>query len=402
MRYLSLLLLWLWLLGSSVMGAVPSLTVRVVKDLSRESLEAALVSNSAVVFNVAGRVDLGQTPLVVSQASHLYVFGNTAPGVVQFHGAPLILNNVSNVRIREITVRTGYDTPAPLSWDALQINYQSRNVTVENCSLAGGHDEVLQLWAPPGEVVPDNVRIRKCLIGPGYMGLRGHNHSALVNCTNFEFTGNLCVHNARRSPQVDPKGTLAVIEDNIVYNYGTMAIGIKTGVFEINRNLAIPGRQSRVSRPNNWPAYLPWYKGYPLVQVVMGASGEAMVNFGGNARLNGYDIPKNMPYVPNTGSFANPMQDQFTVDIAYTGEPASPIPVDVTSPGNPADDGWDALFRSDVLNKTGNWIDHPDDIGGIPVPESRSWEFDWEEVLQDESWLTMLQTISEFDRNNRE
>lgn len=384
---------------STVVGAEPSLTVRVVDDLSRESIEDAMVSNSAVVFNVAGRVDLGQSPLVLDGVTHLYVFGNTAPGCVQFHGAPVILNNVRNVHIQEITIRAGYETPAPKSWDALQINYQSRNVIIDRCSLAGGHDEVLQVWAPPETPAPDSITIRRCLIGPGYRGLRGHNHSALINATNFEFTDNICAHNARRSPQVDPRGTLAIIERNIIYNYGTMAIGIKSGAFELNGNVAVPGRQSRVSRPKNWPKYLPWYKGYPLTQVVRGTSGEAIVNFGGNCRVDGYRIPKNMPYVPNSRSFANPMRDKFNVDIVYTGEPVRPVELNVENSGNPADDGWDSRFREDVLNQTGSWVNHPDDIGGIPNVPTVRHDFDWSEVLKDASWLTLVQNLSSFNRD---
>lgn len=361
--------------------------------IPRADIEAAFVDNRIVIFDVAGRVDLSDAQLFRDNPRNLYVFGNTAPGCVQFYGYPLNFDRPRQLRLQGVTIRASYETTAPLSHDCLKINNYCRNVDIVRCSMAGGHDEVMQVYSPPGKPACENMTVTQCLIGPGYRGIRGHNHSALINCRNFKWHRNACVHNARRQPQldaIDVNGPSEVVE-SLVYNYGTQAIALKQGVHLCRGNVVIPGPQTRVSRPSNWPADQPW-TGEPAISIVENETGSATIILDRNRREA---FPQGQhPALYGADCFQN-VEPNFTADVRVVespdeGETWDPL-LNLDQIGNRVDDGWDARFRDDVRNRTGSWIDHPSEIGGVPdVPGvERAQPLDLPDLPQAEllAWL---------------
>lgn len=196
------------------------------------------------------------SPAMIFGAQNITVRADDAPGLVTWTGSPMWLIDVRDVTFIGLT--WALESPVVNNnnkanfWGPLRIIAESRTVerlTFRNCAMVGGEDENA-VWYDPPYVPSDsnpnsrNLTFDSCFFGFGTQQWRGgpHNHTLNASfCDNLTFTRNFCAHNNRRNPQVEGVGS--VISENVIYNYGTMAIGFYKGSHSVFSNLCVRGPQ---------------------------------------------------------------------------------------------------------------------------------------------------------------
>jgi len=223
------------------------------------SLTEAMKWNSdetrTVLFEVAGAIRFPEdswakrdNPAAWKNCRNIIVRADTAPGFVYVTGSPVWLVDAENVSFTGLTHFLEPPTQNKNNeagfWGCLRVisgEKQTRNVSWQNCAFIGGEDETCIWSATDMNPHAVNVRFTSCFFGYGTQKWRGgpHNHSIAATKTNeFHFKDNFCAHNNRRNPQADG---ISYIWNNVIYNCGTMAIGLYTGNHGIEGNTVIYG-----------------------------------------------------------------------------------------------------------------------------------------------------------------
>jgi len=203
----------------------------------REALEAG--RPRLVVFEVGGVIDLQGRTLVVRNP-HLTIAGQTAPdpGITLIRGGLVV--ETHDVIIQHIAVRPG-DNSASKGWapDALGVRRGDsgpvHDVLFDHCSATWAVDENLSTSGPADVETPDatahDITLRHCLIAEGLSSSthpKGeHSKGTLVHdgVRNVAIIGCLYAHNRERNPRLKG-GTTAVVTDNVMYNWGSAAVGV--------------------------------------------------------------------------------------------------------------------------------------------------------------------------------
>ena len=211
-----------------------------------------------IIFDVAGTIVLPEKWSYNSR--NIVVHGDTSPGGICITGAPMAFVDCENLEFHHIMWCLDEAPNQRLAkvWNPIKItshNKTCRNILFNHCSVFGGDDE--NNFGPSNhyernvDLANDGVTVQNCIFGFGTRQWRGnHNFSLAVSFgRDMVIKNNLFLHNNRRSPQVYcPPGQCeegGVIAGNVVYNYGSMAVGVIRGTFDVYDNTFIHGRNSK-------------------------------------------------------------------------------------------------------------------------------------------------------------
>lgn len=349
--------------------------IRRITSLDATELLSALWNSGTedriVIFDVSGQIEIPYPYGAVVNSRRVYVLGNTSPGGITITGAPLSLVNCQDISLEHLRFRMGL--PATTAdapwWNPLKIvtngladtSSRSRRLQVRHCSFAGGTDENIaapdniSAWGPNNPALED-ISIRNCIYAFPWRAMRGedgapgkHNFGLmLTNVLRGRVSGCLFAHCYRRCPQV--YGWDCLISNNLIYNYGTMAIGTMGGRMQVTDNLFIRGTNTRKT-----PVVAP-------ISVQAGYDGELQIHHSGNILQN----PQ-----PGSIAFTNEVPDRIAVTELNT--PFIRICDDeefnLLDVGCCYRDAWDEMAIADpsfgVAGRT--YPAGPDDLGGMPV-----------------------------------
>lgn len=230
------------------LGEARVLTVTTLRPSGPGSIRDALRQTGPrlVVFTVGGVIDLEGRDLEIADP-FAFVAGETAPppGVTLIRGGLLVA--ADHVIVRHLAVRPGDGGPEfrarPGGWqpDGITVargKQPVHDVLIQNCSATWAVDENMSASGPrdirpqQGEdatahgVVFRNNLIAEGLLnsthakGPHSMGLLVHD-----GIRDIVISGNLFAHNRERNPRLKGGVTAAVV-GNVIYNWGSAAIGV--------------------------------------------------------------------------------------------------------------------------------------------------------------------------------
>ena len=211
-----------------------------------------------VIFDVAGTITLPQRWWFKSK--NIVVHGHTSPGGICLTGGTMAFVDCENLTFRDLMwcLDAAPNKKMAASWNPVKVlsdEKTCRNITFSHCAILGGDDEndfgPLNHQVVKNPVSSDGVIVTNCIFGLGTRKWRkNHNFSLAVSyAKNVVISGNLFAHNNRRNPQVySPRGEQeqgGIISNNIVYNYGSMGVGVLFGTWDIINNKFIHGRNSK-------------------------------------------------------------------------------------------------------------------------------------------------------------
>jgi len=215
----------------------------------RHALEAS--GPRLVVFEVGGVIDLGGRSLVVKEP-RLTIAGQTAPdpGITLVRGGLGV--ETHDVVIQHLAVRPGDAGPPPWDPDALGARRGPEgpvfSVVFDHCSATWAVDENLSISGPADVATADgpeatahDVTLNRCLIAEGLSHAthpKGeHSKGTLLHdgVRRVSILGSLYAHNRERNPRLKG-GTRAVLVNNLIYNWGSSAVGM--GAWGNTRRLA--------------------------------------------------------------------------------------------------------------------------------------------------------------------
>ncbi|MBP6703093.1 MAG: hypothetical protein KA385_06275, partial [Vicinamibacteria bacterium] len=216
-----------------------------LKSDGEGSLRAALREPGPrlVVFEVGGVIDLGGVSLNVEEPM-LFIAGESAPapGITLIRGGLVI--EAHHVVVRHIAIRPGdgrVRTDRPWEPDGITIVRDKgpvHDVLIENCSATWAVDENASISGPRDirpsdgpEATAHRVVFRNNLIAEALLNSThakgAHSMGLLVHdgIREVVLEGNLFAHNRERNPRLKG-GVEAVIQGNVIYNWGSAAIGM--------------------------------------------------------------------------------------------------------------------------------------------------------------------------------
>ena len=218
--------------------------------------DALSQGNRHVVFDVGGIIDLRSTSAarpnyeIVLTKSNITIDGSTAPSPgISIVGARILIQNVSNVTIKHITLAQGDDVVGVENRgqrDTLTIQ-ASEDVLIQNVSLFWSQDELADTWAGSRRVTFDHVLFAEPL------DKDNHAHGLLVGDGASEVTviNSVFASPRKRAPKfafgTDLSGhTGGLMVNNIIYNplSRTVIAGDGAKVAAVG-NLVIPGPDSQ-------------------------------------------------------------------------------------------------------------------------------------------------------------
>ena len=212
-------------------------------------------------------IDLQGRTLVVRNP-FLTIAGQTAPdpGITLVRGGLVV--ETHDVVIQHIAVRPG-DNGRIKGWapDALGVRRGDsgpvHDVLFDHCSATWAVDENLSTSGPADAETTDatahDITLRHCLIAEGLSNSTHPEGRAFERTLvhdgvrNVAITGCLYAHNRERNPRLKG-GTTAVVADNVMYNWGSAAVGVgargnekllKPAEAVLTGNVAIAGPDTR-------------------------------------------------------------------------------------------------------------------------------------------------------------
>ena len=201
----------------------------------REAVEATVPRT--IVFKVAGYITLKSNIYVKSP--FITIAGQTAPGGgITIRGGELIVNT-HDVIIRFLKIRSGKRTiPKEPEGDSLSMlgrpEHPIYNNIIDHCSLSWAVDENVQIWstAYAADKAPHDIAYSWNIISEA---LQDHSMGFIIgsyeNTKDFRDIAihhNVLAHNYARNPLVKVYSTKLI--NNIIYNWGAYATGMKGGV----------------------------------------------------------------------------------------------------------------------------------------------------------------------------
>jgi len=338
-----------------------------------------------VVFDVSGDITLDRESSLFDFAGmkNITVFGNTSPGGIQITGHPLALVNAKNVSFHHMvwSLSANYDKNHVNYWNPIKLLSKDggscENILFSHCSFRGGQDE--NDFGPwnhkdhdPKLISSRNVVVDACLFGaPYWLHRPRHNFNLmLVFADKAVVTRSLFVHANRRSPQIH--GDNCLVAGNVIYNYGTMGIGVMPGSsVDVIDNLFIPGPNSNT------------FSADPVISTPTHrwAAKQTGLFMSGNTRVRYKDVPyenRQMElYENHTDSKILHAEDRFTSRKL----PAHDWTWVLDNAGACWNDSFDKRMRWEARRKKGYWyrtewaIDskgfpkYPQNTRQLPIPD---------------------------------
>ena len=209
-----------------------------LNDSGSGSLREACEAEGArtVVFKVAGYITLN-SPIYIMNP-YITIAGQTTPeGGVTIKGNEIVVKS-HDVIIRFLKLRSGKRaTPSEPEGDSLSMLGKSEhpiyNNIVDHCSLSWAVDENVQIWstAPEADKAPHDIAYSWNVISEGLnshsMGLIVGSYENTKDFRDIAIHHNIIAHNYARNPLIKVYSTKLV--NNIIYNWGAYATGIKGG-----------------------------------------------------------------------------------------------------------------------------------------------------------------------------
>jgi len=370
-----------------------------LNDSGAGSLRAAIDSNGSrtIVFKVSGYITL-RTPLVVRNGD-LTIAGQTAPG----EGITLRLNQntdmaclrikSSNIIVRGIRFRPGLTSNASINGDALVLT-SGENIIIDHCSFSWATDELVNPYGA------SKITFQNCIFSEGLM-FATHKYTTDPNSSAYrsphsmgmligEHSNDITIynsvfaHNNQRNPLIgggSSHGTNFELVNNVFYNWGDFGTVLKTGAqsnINIINNLYIKGENSRSTRN----------------PIIIGDK----VSVYGLGNINDFRETNDLPEYHAFATSKAPFNIRVSQDVVRS----SPFdyPLSDTEQINPQTllttvtsmagafnkDGVDRRITQDVLNKTGNLINTPSDVGGYPSLASGNSYIDEDGDGMSDSW----------------
>lgn len=325
------------------------------------SLRAACEAEGprTIVFQVGGVIELKKNIWV--RHPYITIAGQTAPGDgICLRGAGLNIRT-HDVIVRGLRIRVGDapDGPQPESRDAIWVGDKDDvvyNVIIDHCSLSWAIDENASTWYPVHDVT-----FQWCIISEGlFHSLHpkgGHSMGLLVgdHAKRVSVHHNLFAHNNFRHPAL--KGdTLTEIANNVVYNWGSHAMGFSQVTDEqpsqatLIGNYFIPGPDSRINLgcfdiPSHASPKARLYASDNFATVDMNIA---------NPRKENREAVVDSPPFEGSGLTIQPAKEAYEQVLAEAGAT------------HPHRDPVDERIIADVKNNTGSLIDSQDEVGGWP------------------------------------
>ena len=374
------------------------LRVTNLNDDGPGSLRAALTASGprVVIFEISGIIDL-RTAIYVG-APYLTVAGQTAPSPgIMVKGSPIVLYG-HDMLVQHIASRPGSIYPPgeiPNNRDAFVISAdpgaECYNIVLDHVSASWSIDEVLSTWSDGGaihDITISNSLFAEALANAGHTDEatgtpESHSAGVLIgrNTRRISFHHNAMAYNAWRNPLCRDNYTDVQIVNNFVYlsdpwdrisitSDGTERIPVNAtvrgNVFIADRdavsadnpfavlasttaehvlNLYVSDNWLYNPNTDNGPPYWAPTNGDPW-QVVGFSEHQGIMN-----RLR--TEPSQFP--PFNGSLLRTAADVERHVLAHAG-------------ARPADrDPIDARIIQQIQNRTGSFIDSPDQVGGYPA-----------------------------------
>jgi hypothetical protein len=343
------------------------LVVDSLADSGPGTLRAALATPGprTIVFATGGTIAL-KSDLIVTEP-YVTIAGQTAPGPgVTLINSTLQLVNTHDVLAQHLRIRPG-DLPGATSYetrDCLRM-LNCHHIVLDHLSLSWSTDENLDIWTGCHDIT-----VRRCLISEGLVakGKRpndpdGHSCGMRIgpDAVRVWVDQNIFAHDHRRNPLV-ANGCQVVIRNNIVYNSGTLPIGIGGAdgdggsnpiLATIVGNQMIPGANTR--------------NGEPVVHVDATANPQSQIYIAANMRTG---LPNTVADRPTFSPGAKVMiVNQPPVPCA-TWYPVITL-MDVLPPDVGARpwrrDATDSRVIAELRMRGGNVVNSPADREGLPV-----------------------------------
>lgn len=358
----------------------------------REAVDAE--GPRTVVFEVGGTIEL-QTGLRIDN-DKITIAGQTAPGggialkTAPSTTNPTMMTSANDIVLQHLRLRPGASTALANSVDALTVIAGER-IMLANMSFSWAVDENVNFWYDAKDIT-----IQDSIISEGlwhsthdYGSDSPHSKGLISGPDNANMTilRNLFAHNDDRSPLIQSEHAYEIL-NNVIYNgyqVGT-SLNIKaTTRANVIGNVYLPGTNYRPTRyqiiiANVHPARVfvddnisprseandPW-----------AAVGRSGIHDGGAYNgdpapaeiraLTMFDMSEHSPVlVP-----ANTLQDLLLPSVGAS---------------LPLRDAVDARIVQDVIDKTGELIDDPSDVGGWPTLASGSAPIDTDRDGMPDAW----------------
>lgn len=323
-----------------------------------------------VVFDVAGTITLPERWWFKSR--NIVVHGNTSPGGICLTGGTMAFVDCENLTFRDVMwcLDVAPNKKMAVSWNPVKVlsdEKTCRNVTFDHCAILGGDDEndfgPLNHQVLKTAVAADGVTVTNCIFGLGTRKWRkNHNFSLAVSyAKNVVIDGNLFAHNNRRNPQVySPRSEQdqgGVISNNIVYNYGSMGVGVLFGTWDIVNNKFIHGRNSKPKSRGG--------RGFPPIKTTKSFEDE---NDMSSLYLDGNTLTK------RNGKLLGEDWDLYSHEDTsqlYTRTGPSPAVYRshdevLTSAGTCFQHDIERLLKKQSKTDQGTWVMTMEDVGGVP------------------------------------
>ncbi|XEC95809.1 Ig-like domain-containing protein [Paenibacillus tarimensis] len=310
--------------------------------------DAVSTGNRTVVFRVSGNLLL-ESPLRI-RGSNITIAGQTAPG------DGISINNHStyieadNVIIRYLRFRMGDHTKS--TGDSMSAR-KRRNIIIDHCSITWGVDEVLSPYDNA------NTTVQWSIIGEAmHMSKHSkgrHGFGGLWGSNNASYHHNLIIHNSSRNPRL--KGTNDIdkrfdLRNNVIYNWNYLS--------------AYGGNSADINMINNYFKYGPDTLVNKRSQLLTQTGSIGKLYVGGNVIDGDPVVTANNWLGVNADSGKEIMNEPIVVTPVTThgAEEAYELVLNQAGAILPKRDSIDARLVSDVRNRTGRQINHPEEVGG--------------------------------------
>ncbi len=340
-----------------------------------------------IVFDVSGTIEL-KTQLLLKQ-SNITILAQTAPGDgITLSGADVTTDDgVKNIIIRYLKVRpTDKNSGEP---DGLGGRFGT-NIIFDHCSVSWCVDELLTLYAGPGQSATEdkpwgsNLTIQNTI---GSESLRMSNHfkgahgyGAIWGGTNSSYVYNLLAHHDSRSPRMDRQLQKTQVSGNVIYDWGQTNSAYGAEPYSSDKSQKLP---SLINWTGNYYKAGPATASKLLTRIfdVTGPSDEddpmsqfyfndnyifgvgTVADYQNNAYVNNFAGAQLLDSPTDMGDYyVEPMTSEAAYEYVLNNAGAT----------LPRRDPIDARIINDVKNGTGRLINNASEVGGlIPVEEEQ-------------------------------
>jgi len=372
------------------------LVVTNLDDSGPGSLRAAVEADGprTVVFAVGGTIEL-QTTLTITNPN-ITIAGQSAPGggialkTVDSLRSPAIITEADDIILQHLRVRPGPSVELSNSVDAITV-VAGKRIMLANISFSWAVDENVNFWYDASDITIQDSIIAEGLFNSTHEYQEPHSKGMIAGPDNsrMSIVRNLFAHNDDRSPLIQSLHPYEII-NNIVYNgyqVGT-GLGMDDGSqANLIGNVYLPGPNYRPSRYQIIVSDVVAASLYVDDNISPRSDANdpwAAIGWGGihGGDYNGSPLP-----IEARALTPFPMSDAPIDPIAAATLQDSLLPT--VGASLPQRDSADTRVVGDVVNKTGQLVDHPDDVGGWPALAAGTARLDSDADGLPDEWETL-------------